>query len=407
MRGRVLVLVAVLCVAALVLPLGAASAAAPAKATGPIVKVGVMLPIQATIANPDAGDAFKASISAFNNRKGIGKKHNRMQGIVCDTRGDANGEVSCARQLADAGVVATVGDLSFNNPAGVVDILQAAQIPRIGLIPTNVSEFSSTVSFPVSAGPIAAYIAIAVGLNKVHKTTMSLVRTDAPTGATFKGFIQPQFKKAGVDIVGDVAIASGSTDYTPYVRQAQENGANSVLMSVAEQSGTQFIAALAQLNTKLQLGGAPGTFSLETLRKFKNVTKGTLLADSFPYPSQNNVKNFPGLKQFFADMKASGKKNLQPANIKPAALQIWMSMLAFVKVTANLDSITKETVLQALKTEKDLDLNGLIPPWTPSAPGFSLFKSSSNHTAYLMEFDGKNVVTEKKPIDIEQFFPAS
>ena len=60
MRGRVLVLMAVLCVAALALPLGAASAAAPAaKATGPIVKVGVMLPIQATIANPDAGDAFK------------------------------------------------------------------------------------------------------------------------------------------------------------------------------------------------------------------------------------------------------------------------------------------------------------------------------------------------------------
>src|SRR5207245_7975165 len=142
MRGRVLVLMAVLCVAALALPLGAASAAAPAaKATGPIVKVGVMLPIQATIANPDAGDAFKASINAFNNRKGIGKKHNRMQGIVCDTRGDANGEVDCARKLADQGVVATVGDLSFNNPAGVVDILQAAQIPRIGLIQRNTSEF--------------------------------------------------------------------------------------------------------------------------------------------------------------------------------------------------------------------------------------------------------------------------
>ena len=143
------------------------------------------------------------------------------------------------------------------------------------------------------------------------------------------------------------------------------------------------------------------------MRKFKSVTKGTLLADSFPYPSQNNVKTFPGLKQFFDDMKASGKKNLQPANIKPAALQIWMSMLAFVKVTANLDSITKETVLQALKTEKDLDLNGLIPPWTPSAPGFSLFKTSSNHTAYLMKFDGKNVITEKKPIDISTFFPSS
>ena len=36
-----------------------------------------------------------------------------------------------------------------------------------------------------------------------------------------------------------------------------------------------------------------------------------------------------------------------------------------------------------------------------------LFKTSSNHTAYLMKFDGKNVITEKKPIDISTFFPAS
>ena len=50
------------------------------------------------------------------------------------------------------------------------------------------------------------------------------------------------------------------------------------------------------------------------------------------------MKNFPGLKQFFADMKASGKKNLEPATIRPTAFSPWIATLAFVNVTKDLDT---------------------------------------------------------------------
>ena len=409
MKRHTLVLAAVLTVAALVVPLSAAGAATTsAKANGPVVKIGVLLPINSpTAANPDNGDAFKAAVAAFNKRGGLGKKHSRIQAFVCDTRGDSNGEVNCARELVSDGVVATVGDLAYNNPAGVVSIMEGAQIPRIGLFETDLAEFTSAVSFTVNAGPVADYVAAASGLAKEGKKKVTLVRTDAPTGASFKGFVQPPFQKADTDIVGDIAIATGSTDYSPYVAQLQRSGANSAVLAIDEQSASQLVASMAQLNAKIRLSGISATFSLNTLRKFNSVTKGTLLVDSFPYPSQNNVKNFPGLKQFYADMKASGKKNLQPTNIKPAAIGVYMAVLSFVKLVANLDTITKDTVLQALKTEKDINLNGLAAPWTPSAPGYSLFKSSSNHIVFLSKWDGKNVVTQKTPVDITPFFPSS
>jgi hypothetical protein len=161
---------------------------------------------------------------------------------------------------------------------------------------------------------------------------------------------------------------------------------------------------MEQLDAKLQLGGHPGTFTLETLRKFKDVTKGTLLAESFPYPTQNNAKSFPGLKQFFADMKASGKENLEPKNIQPTDFGPWIAALAFVEVTKDLDTFTNQTVIDALGSAQDVDLAGLTPPWTPSTPGFSLFERFSNHFVYLSEFDGKNVVTQKEPVDISQYF---
>jgi branched-chain amino acid transport system substrate-binding protein len=403
---RTQVLVVAVCAGVLAAPVGTASAAARrAPADGPPIKVGIMAPItSATAANPGTGDAFKAAIAALNKRGGAGKNHNRIQGIVCDTRGDANGEVECARKFVEAGVVATLGDLAFNNPSGVVEVLEAAQIPRIGVAETNLAEFSSSVSYPVSAGIVGAYIGVGVGFDQAHKNKVTLLKTDSPTGAAFKGFIEPPLNKVGDQVAGDIAIATGSTDYAPYVADVQNSGASSLLMAIDDASAAQFIAALEQLNEKILMGGHPGTFTLDTLRKFKDTTKGTLLAESFPYPSQNNVKNFPGLKQFFADMKASKKENLQPKNLQPTDFGPWISALAFVKVTENLDTITKETVLQGLKTAQNIDLLGLTPPWTPSTPGYSLFKSSSNHFVYLSKFDGKNVVTQTKPIDISQYF---
>ena len=211
------------------------------------------------------------------------------------------------------------------------------------------------------------------------------------------------FAAVGVDIVCDVAVATGATDYTPYIAEVQRANPDALLISHSKDVGTQLIAAMAQLNAKIPLGGNPGTFDINTLRKYKDITKGTVLSESFPYPSKNNVKNFPGLKKFFADMKASGKKTLDPADIRTTAFGPWIAALAFTNVTKDVDSFSNASVVQALQSAKDVDLEGLTPPWTPSTPGFSVFKSSSNHNVYVSRFDGKKVVTDAEPIDVTQY----
>jgi len=392
-------------VAALAIPFSAASASVPsAAASGPVVKVGMIYSLTGPLASsPEMKDAFLASVAAFNKRGGAGTNHAKLQADICDSKGDANGEVACAHQMVDDGVAATFNDLTFNNPAGVNDVLLAAGIPRIGIGGTDISEFGSAVSYPISAGVIAAYLGTAVGFKQDGNTKICLMRTDAPTGATFKGFLAPSFTAIGVDITCDVAVATGSTDYAPYIAQIQQEDPQAVLISHTDAVTTQLIAAMAQLNAKVPLGGAPGSFQLGTLKKYPDITKGTVLSDSFPYPNQVNAKAFPGLKQYFADMKASGKSALSESKLKPQDFGPWIATLAFVNVTKGIDSFTPETVVGALKTAKDVDLLGLTPPWTPSAPGFSVFKSSSNHFVYISKFDGKNIVTDKTPIDVTQY----
>ena len=285
----------------------------------------------------------------------------------------------------------------------MVDVLESAGIPRIGLGPTDVSEFSSSVSYPISAGIIAAYIGTAVGFKQDGNTKICLIRTDAPTGATFRGFLTPMFSAVGVDITCDVAVATGATDYAPYIAEVQRENPDAVLISHSDSVATQLIGAMTQLNAKIPLGGNPGTFTLATLRKYRDLMKGTVVSESFPYPAKVNVKNFPGLKKYFADMKASGKKDLSAAKLKTTDFSPWIATLAFVNVTKDLDSFTPATVVDALKNAKDVDLLGLTPAWTPSTPGFSVFTSSSNHYVYVSRFNGKNVVTDKEAVDVTQY----
>lgn len=393
----------VLAMTAASMNLGAAFGAS-GSGSKPVVKVGMMTALSGPIAsNPGVKDALLAAIAAFNKRGGVGADKARLEAVVCDTRGDANGEVACARDMVDEGVVATLNDLTYNNPAGVVDILEAAGIPRIGVGPTALAEFQSEMSFPISAGVVAAYIGTAVGFEDDGNGEICLIRTDAPTGATFRGFLTPMFSAVGVDIVCDVAVVTGSTDYAPYIAELQREDPKAILISHSDSVTTQLIAAMSQLNAKIPMGGNPGSFTLDTLRKYKDVTKGTVLSESFPYPSKANVKKFPGLRQYFADMKASGKKSLSTANLKSSYFNAWIAVLAFVKVTEDLDEFTPATVVRALESARDVDLMGLTPDWTPSTPGFSVFASSSNHYVYISRFDGKNIVTAKEPVDVTQY----
>ncbi len=194
-RVRLVVLGAL--VAAVAIPFGATSASAQSSSSAPVVKVGMITSLTGPLAsNPEVKDALLAAVAAFNKRGGVGTAKAKLQADVCDSKGDANGEVDCARQMVDDGVVATLNDLTFNNPAGVVDVLEKAGIPRIGIGGTDISEFGSSVSYPISAGVIAAYLGTAVGFKQDGDTKICLMRTDAPTGATFKGFLAPSFTRS-------------------------------------------------------------------------------------------------------------------------------------------------------------------------------------------------------------------
>ena len=232
-RWRVQVVALAVCVAALAIPINAAGASGTVGGRIGTGREGRndLLADRPARREPRGEGRPARVVRRVQQARRQGTNHAKLQAVVCDSRGDANGEVNPQRQMVDEGVVATLNDLTFNNPAGVNGVLEGAKIPRVGIGETDISEFQSTVSFPVSAGVIAAYLGTAVGFKEDGNTKICLVRTDAPTGATFKGFLTPSFTAIGIDIICDVSVATGATDYAPYIAQLQQENPDAVLIS--------------------------------------------------------------------------------------------------------------------------------------------------------------------------------
>jgi hypothetical protein len=71
-----------------------------------------------------------------------------------------------------------------------------------------------------------------------------------------------------------------------------------------------------------------------------------------------------------------------------------------VKLMAGKSDITAASVTQALDSAKDVDLGGVIPAWTPTAPGPEGFTRVSNTSYYLVQFnaDGTSTQVSSKPV---------
>ena len=369
------------------------------------VKVGSIYPIETgggTLSSGLPPQALEASVKAFNKRSDL-----KIDLVLCDSHGDPNDEVKCARQMVDEEVVATVADLTPANAAGVNEILVPAGIARIGDYPAGVEDYQSPVVFPFLAGAVGLYATMGTQLAQQGKTKLALLRPDSGSAGALAPFISPAIEAGGGEIVVDIGIPNATADYAPFVTAVTSGGADGVMFAVTTKDIEQFLTAANQLNADFTVAMPAGALSVRGMKELLPMTEDAVLIESLPAPSLSS-KEFPGLKQFKADMKASGNPALKPKNLTASEEWAWASVLAFHKFTEGLDTVDAPSVLAAVKAAQDVDLDGLTPPWTPSIPGpTELFQQFSQPYVWVMGFNGKKITVSPPAINAFEYFPGA
>ncbi|RDI30350.1 ABC-type branched-subunit amino acid transport system substrate-binding protein [Rhodococcus sp. AG1013] len=373
--------------------------AAENAATGDPIKVGQILAVEAggvSVASQAAG--MTASIQALNSRGGVSGRP--LELIQCDSMGDPNKEVDCANDMVGKGVTATLADFTPASPEAVSQILAAAGIPRIGMNPMNIADFTAPNVFTPFAGSLLTLYANVDALVAQGKTKLSLMRPDVPVAAMLSQMLTPAVKAKGAEIVNEVAVGAGATDYTQFIAAAERNGAQGVIMALPATEANQMADAFEQLGSKLGFALAATGFTQADLQDLGTFATSSIYTSPVPAPS-SSTDQFPGLVPFLDDMSASGEENLERANLNGTEIFSWLSVRAFGEVAQTLDTIDASAVMQGFQNATDIDMLGLVPAWTPNAvEPFGIFQRVSNSMMYRMTFDGDVVVTDPNMFDL-------
>jgi branched-chain amino acid transport system substrate-binding protein len=356
----------------------------------------------------DQADAAKAAVAAFNKRGGVGGHCLKL--LACDDGADPNQAADCARKMVDSKVVATINDTTSFGNQGVIDILTAAGIPRFEVSP-GTEDLTAPLSYAIGAGGVGTTFMMAPPLLKTGHKKLYMIGVDAPTIGTLPPLMKPMVASYGAEILGLSKVPGGTTDFQQFVLAAQDAGADSVMLPLGDNEAIQVLQAAKQLNSKLDFSVSLGTFGKADIKQFGSFAKHILFNAELP-PVTGSQKTWPILKQVIADLSASGEPQLQKDKIKSSPFRSWVAVYHFVTLMGqnNPDNITRESVVAALNSAKDLDTFGLIPPWTPNQEGgvtgaagqLTKWTRISQPWYYLVTWNGKNFVVAKDRMNVSE-----
>lgn len=354
----------------------------------PPYPIGIMTVFESPVLSLiDQVDAADAAVEAFNGRGGIGG--HCMQLTTCDTGLDPNGELECARRFVDDGLVATVHDTTAANPTGVIETTEPAGLPRIGISPGS-EEMGASNSFPIGAGGVGTTMMMPAQLARAGHEKIAMIHVDTPPIQALRGVLQPMFDAYGAELTAMIPVPQGTTDYQQFILAAQDSGATGVMLPLGEAEAVQVIRAAEQLGSDLEFATSLGTFGQADAEDLGAFADQVLFNSELP-PVTASPDEWPILGDVIADLSASGKPELEADQIKSSSFRSWLAVYALDQVVEQFgdpDDVSREAITAAFESARDVDMFGLIPPWTPrGGTGEGILGAVSNPWYYQVTFD--------------------
>jgi ABC-type branched-subunit amino acid transport system substrate-binding protein len=354
--------------------------------------VGILTVIESpTLSLKSDSVGLTAAIQAFNARGGVGKHCMELE--ICDSKGDPNIETDCARQMVDHKVVATLSDATPFATPQVKEIMEAANIPRVGLS-QGTQDLSSTVAYSLDVGGAGTTFMMVPGCATNGLKKIAAIHVDTPQILPLFGALAGMLKAYDATMDTKLPLAAGTTDFQQFTLSAQSAGANCAIIPLGQNEAVQVLQAAQQLGSDLKFSGSAASFNADNLKQFGDFNENIIFNSALP-PANASQERWPILGAIIDDLGEPADK------ILPPEIRSWLSVYALKTIVEQYgtpDDISSAAITKAMKAAKDVDMFGLVPPWTPSFSASPSFKAVSQPWYYVMTFDkdGKPVIQDKQ-----------
>lgn len=321
--------------------------------TGEPIKLMVISEVSNPVPHNDTPEGAEAAAAAINREGGI--QGRPVEIIRCDSQGDPNAGRECGRQAVEEGVVALVGNLSFQS-AEFLPIMVENQIPSVGATPLGPTDVTSEASFPLGGGIVSFSAGLSSLLADQGSEQISAALADDARAALFPDFSQQGLDRFGLEVATTVLVPIGAPDMASYVESATGDGQDGTVVIMENQDTVNFAI------TAVQNGPAdvPYAVSVPTESASRSLVESVGAESERFFTVINekpaNLEGDPAVDQYRADMEAAGFDEFGDFRMRS-----YIAVKAVAEVAADLPVIDAPSLYDALGTVDDLDLD-LLPP---------------------------------------------
>jgi ABC-type branched-subunit amino acid transport system substrate-binding protein len=344
------------------------------------LKLGVITAVGSSLTNyPDVEAGARAAVDAVNKAGGVGGKP--VEFFFCNTRGEVNAAVACARQADEEGVDAVVGRVDVFSTQ-TLPVLEKAKIPDIGNVSTGAEvDFTSPDTFPLHAGNFGSYTALPYGFKADGATKMVVATIDLPIGIRQGEYAEKVAASAGLQVAPMIKIPSqGVTDYAPYAQQIKDSGADAAIVALGPAGFQAFVKSADAVGLTARISGTAFTFGQSEAAGVGALANRMFVTAPFPSTDDRSV---PGVAKYHEELDAAGVENTTAVR-RLAGLNAWLSAHAAMQVAGTVQGdITRDSMTAALQKTSNMDLYGLVT-FDPASLGgqtgaFTRFPKSDYH----------------------------
>jgi hypothetical protein len=280
--------------------------------------------------------------------KGVLRGFPNVQIETCDTKGTASAALACEQKAVSDKVAAVIYGFGYitQNQA----LLAKAGIPVVGEADTTSSD-----SFASSSAE-AEYIGIGIGLAKAGCTKLGTVYLDGTD--VLADYIKKGIVSQGGAEVARAAVASNAADLAPAVSKLTGAGATCIAVSLTPTGAAQALTAIKQSGKTELIGGVAAVFSQQLLNSLgAGLTNGLISVDQ----QLNPIDNAPGIAQIKADIASQNSS----APVTQIGIISWIAARLVAAALPKIQgSVTASSMLAALNGLRNVDMDGVIHPWS-------------------------------------------
>jgi ABC-type branched-subunit amino acid transport system substrate-binding protein len=377
-------------------------------ASGSVIKLGIITDVGGAVNDADEVAAARAGVRYVNAHGGI--NGHQVQLEFCNGALNPVTDESCVRTMISDHVMAMVGDEMVAYEQSGDKLLAAAGIANVAPVPYSY-DYVDPNSYLLSGDEVLMNAAQDVAAQRYGGKRVGYIVVNIPTTVPYVSAHKKLLPMLGETYAGDVEVPEVATDYATQAAALNHDNPTVISTDSTEASDMEIFKGMAALGYTGKEIVNTDAITLSDIQGLGSLADRLVVASAFPPVTA--ASQFPGIAEYESAMAAElASGDHAAASYKQynrdIAMLAFFGVMAVQEIANQAHATDAASFKTAINAAKNVNLGGVVPPWTANQSVSTAYPRISNDAAYISMWQngGMKLVTAT-PLSLAKYLDES